>query len=89
MFKRITSSIDLSFKSAKDIRYFLIGDLDSDYHKNYVTGIICISNDVALDLREMLAEKDLHPIIISMNNSPLARWANLPALAFDGYQLVS
>ena len=51
------------------------------------SAVLCTDDQMAESLRQCLADKNLHPLIMGMGNSFLAQWANLPSLAFDGTQL--
>ncbi len=83
MFKQLTGSMGVSVDSADD----LIHALRQMETKNNLPGILCTSDQGALELRECLAEKELRPLMMSMGNSALARWANIPVVAFDAFQL--
>ncbi len=80
MFKQITGTAGTIFDAPNDLIHALVDSSD-------IPGILCISDQVALALREQLAKKDVRPLIMSMDNSALVRWAKIPGLAFDGYQL--
>ncbi|GAC1372054.1 MAG: hypothetical protein PVS3B1_26500 [Ktedonobacteraceae bacterium] len=83
MFKQITESAGASFDSSDDLIHALEHIAADDANP----GILCTSDEAALELRERLAQRDLRPLIMCLGNSELARWTNIPRLAFDGRQL--
>lgn len=83
MFKQLTGSKGITVDSFDDS----IHALKQKEMKSRSSGILCTSDLSALELREYLAERDLRPLIMALENSPLTRWANIPALAFDEFQL--
>jgi DNA-binding LacI/PurR family transcriptional regulator len=84
MFKQLTGPQGVSVDSSDD----LISALSRlEMKGRNAAGVLCISDQRALEIRECLAKKDLRPLIMSMENGALARWANIPALAFDEFQL--
>lgn len=51
------------------------------------TAFLCTDDQTALQLRRILDVSDSHLPVLGMGNSPLAHWAGLPSLAFDGAKL--
>jgi phosphate/phosphite/phosphonate ABC transporter binding protein len=51
------------------------------------TAFLCTDDQTALQLRCILDASGSHLPVLSMGNSPLAHWAGLPSLAFDGTKL--
>lgn len=83
MFKQLASSKSRSVDSFDDLFHLL----EQSETKSNSPGVLCTSDLSALELRKYLAEKDLRPLIVALGNSPLTRWGNMPALAFDEFQL--
>ena len=81
MFKQLIGPNGISLDASDDL-IRLIEQAGAD-----ALGILCTSDQAALELREYLLKKDLRPLIMGIGNSTLARWANVPSLAFDSSQL--
>jgi phosphate/phosphite/phosphonate ABC transporter binding protein len=83
IFKQLTGSQGRSVDSFDD----LIDGVKQSKTKNNLPGVLCTGNLSALELREYLAQKDLRPLILTIGKSSLIRWTNIPALAFDEFQM--
>lgn len=51
------------------------------------SAFLCTDNQTALRLRELLHGSGIAAPVLGLGNSPLAQWARLPVLAFDGRKL--
>ncbi len=81
MFKQLTGTNGISLDALDDLIHIL------EQFETDTPGILCTNDQAALELRECLVKQDLRPLIMGIGNSTLARWANIPSLAFDGSQL--